>query len=187
MIKRSFLWDSQPSVVVDLTLFRIREVAVLNLSPETGYPDSFLWFRQSLWANAGIAPKMCTTTTAFHILSSSSFAYSPVCHSTLYSQSHWKRGSRVAQSVSVWLRPGRPRFDPRQRQSIFPLTCFQTGTGAHPASCPMGTGEPFPGAWRWPLTPIEYRGREGVGAILPVPSSAFVACIATALAVVHTV
>jgi hypothetical protein len=23
--------------------------------------------------------------------------------------------------------------------------CVQTGSGAHPASCPMGTGEPFPG------------------------------------------
>jgi hypothetical protein len=36
----------------------------------------------------------------------------------------------------------------------------QTGSGAHPASCTMGTGGPFPGgksaagAWRWPLTPI---------------------------------
>jgi hypothetical protein len=35
----------------------------------------------------------------------------------------------------------------------------QTGSGAHPASCTMGTGGPFPGdksaagAWRWPLTP----------------------------------
>jgi hypothetical protein len=23
--------------------------------------------------------------------------------------------------------------------------CVQTGSGAHPASCPMGTGGPFPG------------------------------------------
>jgi hypothetical protein len=23
--------------------------------------------------------------------------------------------------------------------------CIQTGAGAHPASCPMGTGGPFPG------------------------------------------
>jgi hypothetical protein len=35
----------------------------------------------------------------------------------------------------------------------------QTGSGAHPASCTMGTGCPFPGGksavgeWRWPLTP----------------------------------
>jgi hypothetical protein len=38
--------------------------------------------------------------------------------------------------------------------------CVQTGSGAHPASCTMGTGGPFPGgksaagALRWPLTPI---------------------------------
>jgi hypothetical protein len=38
--------------------------------------------------------------------------------------------------------------------------CVQTGSGAQPASCTMGTGGPFPrgksaaGAWRWPLTPI---------------------------------
>jgi hypothetical protein len=24
--------------------------------------------------------------------------------------------------------------------------CVQTGSGAHPASCPMGTGGPFPGS-----------------------------------------
>jgi hypothetical protein len=27
--------------------------------------------------------------------------------------------------------------------------CFQAGSGAHPASCPMGTGGPFP--WGKPL------------------------------------
>jgi hypothetical protein len=37
--------------------------------------------------------------------------------------------------------------------------CGQTGSEAHPASCTMGTGGPFPGEsaggeWRWPLTPI---------------------------------
>jgi hypothetical protein len=25
------------------------------------------------------------------------------------------------------------------------ILCVQTGSGAHPASCPMGTGGPFPG------------------------------------------
>jgi hypothetical protein len=36
-------------------------------------------------------------------------------------------------------------FNLRQRQRIFPLTCVQTGSGAHPASCPMGNGGPSPG------------------------------------------
>jgi hypothetical protein len=39
---------------------------------------------------------------------------------------------------------GRSGFDPWQGQRIFPLACVQTGSGAHPASYPMGTGGPFP-------------------------------------------
>jgi hypothetical protein len=66
------------------------------------------------------------------------------------------------------------------------ILCVQTGSGAHPASCTMGTGGPFPGgksaagAWRWPLTPIKCRGREWVGAIPPLPPSASMACSGTA-------
>ena len=42
----------------------------------------------------------------------------------------------------------------------------QTGPGAHPASCTMGTGS-FPGvktawAWCWPLTAFKWRGQERV-------------------------
>jgi hypothetical protein len=40
--------------------------------------------------------------------------------------------------------------------------CVQTGSGAHPASCPMGTGGPFPGA----------KARPGRGADHSPPSSA---------------
>jgi hypothetical protein len=37
-------------------------------------------------------------------------------------------------------------FDPRQRQRIFPLASASRLTlGAHPASCTMDTGGPFPG------------------------------------------
>jgi hypothetical protein len=57
--------------------------------------------------------------------------------------------SRVAQSVQClvtgWT-TGRSRFDPRQRRKDFSSSlCVQTGSGAHPASCTMGTGGPFPG------------------------------------------
>jgi hypothetical protein len=52
-------------------------------------------------------------------------------------------------------------FDSRQRQRMFPLSsCVQTGSGAHPASCTVGSAGPLPGgksaagAWHWPLTPI---------------------------------
>jgi hypothetical protein len=40
--------------------------------------------------------------------------------------------------------------------------CVQTGSGAHPASCPMGTGGPFPGA----------KARPGRDADHPPPSRA---------------
>jgi hypothetical protein len=42
---------------------------------------------------------------------------------------------------------GRSGFDPRQRQKDFSSNlCVQAGSGAHLASCPLGTGGPFPGA-----------------------------------------
>jgi hypothetical protein len=40
--------------------------------------------------------------------------------------------------------------------------CVQTGSGAHPASCPMGTGGPFPGG----------KARQGRDADHSPPSSA---------------
>jgi hypothetical protein len=57
--------------------------------------------------------------------------------------------SRVAQSVqclaTAWT-TGRLRFDPWQRRKDFSSNlCVQTGSGAYPASCPIGTGVPFPG------------------------------------------
>jgi hypothetical protein len=53
-------------------------------------------------------------------------------------------GAGVAQSVlclaTDWTTK-RSRFDPRQRQEDFSSKlCVQTGSGAHPASYPMGTG-----------------------------------------------
>jgi hypothetical protein len=42
-------------------------------------------------------------------------------------------------------------FDPRQRQEDFSYNLrVQIGFGAHPASCPMGTGGPFPRGKAWP-------------------------------------
>jgi hypothetical protein len=35
---------------------------------------------------------------------------------------------------------------PDSGRGFFPSLCVQTGSGAHPASCPMGTGGPFPGS-----------------------------------------
>jgi hypothetical protein len=75
---------------------------------------------------------------------------------------------------------------PTGAEDFFSNFCVQTGSEAHPAFCTMGTGGPFLGAKRGrgvTLTthPILCRGQEWVGAILPLLSSAFVACSGTAL------
>jgi hypothetical protein len=56
---------------------------------------------------------------------------------------------QVTQSVLClamgWM-TGWLRFDPRQRRKdFFSSLCDQTISGAHPASCTVGTGGPFPG------------------------------------------
>jgi hypothetical protein len=58
--------------------------------------------------------------------------------------------------------------------------CVQNGSGAHPASYPMGNRSSFPGgqvagAWSWPLTSIYCRGQRMNGAIPPLPQYAFMA------------
>jgi hypothetical protein len=63
---------------------------------------------------------------------------------------HTGIGSWVAQSVQClamgWT-TGRSRFDPWQRRKDFSSSLFvQTGSGAHPASCTMSTGGPYPGS-----------------------------------------
>jgi hypothetical protein len=52
----------------------------------------------------------------------------------------------------------------------------QNGSGAHPASYPMGTSVSFSGgkaarAWSWPLTSISCRGQRMSGAIPPLPNT----------------
>jgi hypothetical protein len=34
---------------------------------------------------------------------------------------------------------------PASAKNFSSILCVQTGSGAHPASCTMGTGDPFPG------------------------------------------
>jgi hypothetical protein len=56
--------------------------------------------------------------------------------------------SNARSQYSVWLRSGRPGDRgsiPGRGKRIFPLNCIHTGSGTHPASCPMSTGGPFPG------------------------------------------
>jgi hypothetical protein len=67
---------------------------------------------------------------------------------------------RQRSRYSDWLRAGRPRIrssSQKEGQKFSLLHSVQTGSEAHPASYPMGTGGSFPGgkaaaAWGWPLT-----------------------------------
>jgi hypothetical protein len=48
-------------------------------------------------------------------------------------------------------------FEPRQRRKdFFSSLCVQTGSGAHPASSPVGTGGPFPDAKARPGCEADY-------------------------------
>jgi hypothetical protein len=51
---------------------------------------------------------------------------------------------------------------PAEARDFSSSLCVQTGSGAHPASCPMGTGGPFPGG----------KARPGRDADNSLPSSA---------------
>jgi hypothetical protein len=57
-------------------------------------------------------------------------------------------GAGQLSQYSVWLRAGRPGDRgsiPGRAKDFFSNVCVQTGSGAHPASCTMATGGPFPG------------------------------------------
>jgi hypothetical protein len=84
----------------------------------------------------------------------------------------------------------RQRFDPRQRLKDFSSNlCVQTGSGAHPASCTMGTEGSFPGG-------KERQGRDAdhsphlvprsrmSRSYTPLHPSSFVVCRGTASALV---
>jgi hypothetical protein len=69
------------------------------------------------------------------------------------------------------------------------VLCVQTGSGAHPASCTMGTGGSFPGAKarsgceanHSPPSGAEVENEQELYLLSP-PPSAFMACSGTALA-----
>jgi hypothetical protein len=93
----------------------------------------------------------------------------------------WRKlhNEKLYNLYSVWLQTGLPRFDLRQRQRIFPVASV-----SRPALRP--TEPPIQwipwilsavGAWRWPLTPIYFRGQEWVWVIAPLP---LVVCMAVA-------
>jgi hypothetical protein len=76
---------------------------------------------------------------------------------------------------------------PAQAKDFSSILCVQTGSGAHPASCTMATGGPFPGVKRgrdMTLTPLPHlvpRSRMS-RSYASSPPSAFMTRNGTALA-----
>jgi hypothetical protein len=66
------------------------------------------------------------------------------------------------------------------------ILCVQTGSGAHPASCTVGTGVPFPGAKARPGRDADHLPHLVPRLIMsrsytPLPPNAFLACSETTL------
>jgi hypothetical protein len=59
------------------------------------------------------------------------------------------------------------RSIPTEAEDFSSSFCVQTGSGAHPASCPMGTGGSFPGGKARPGRDADHS--QWVGAITPPP------------------
>jgi hypothetical protein len=61
-----------------------------------------------------------------------------------FKQSKGFEGAWVAQSslTTDWTTGVR---SPTEAEDYSSILCVQTGSGAHPSSCPMGTGGPFSG------------------------------------------
>jgi hypothetical protein len=83
-----------------------------------------------------------------------------------------------ALTMYVWLRTGRPgdrgSIHGGGKKDFSCNFCVHTGSGAHPASCTMGTVGPFPGGKARPErnadhSPHLYRGVEWVEAIYSLP------------------
>jgi hypothetical protein len=65
--------------------------------------------------------------------------------------SHLHTRILISTYCSLWLRTGRPGdrgSTPAGANDFYSNFCVQTGSGAHPASCTMDTGGPFPWAKR---------------------------------------
>jgi hypothetical protein len=74
----------------------------------------------------------------------------------LRSRGHWDRHMHVSPFL---IRPSHCIWWGIQNMRLRIMQCVQTGSGAHPASYPMGNRGSFPGgkaagAWSWPLTSI---------------------------------
>jgi hypothetical protein len=96
------------------------------------------------------------------------------CSHPIYSSYILILGARIAQWYSAGLRRGWSMVRVLAGAGNFSLHRVQTGSGAHPASYPMGTSDSFvggkaAGSWSWPLTFIYCGGQECVEFYLHSP------------------
>jgi hypothetical protein len=116
-------------------------------SPDLSSCDNALWD----FIKLTVAQKPYTSTEELEEAIRSALSSITAAMQRPFSQhTETTNNSFVAQSVQClatgWM-TGRSIFDPRQRRKNFSsILCVQTGSGAHPASCTMGTGGSFPGA-----------------------------------------
>jgi hypothetical protein len=72
------------------------------------------------------------------------------------------RGSSVSVVSGYELEDQAIEFrSPAETTGFFSTLCVQTGSGAHPASCPVGTGGPFPGGKARPERDADHPSNAG--------------------------
>jgi hypothetical protein len=140
-------------------------MSLLHACQHTTEPNTF-WFEcdRQAWAHASSSFHACAVHTGHgtHMLVPRAWFTSRVNSAFLRSNKLYLE-LRLVQFLATDWTTGRSRFDPRQRKEIFSSSlCVQTGSGAHPASCTMGTGVLSPGA----------KARSGRDADHSLPSSA---------------
>jgi hypothetical protein len=105
-------------------------------------PDSNFCYGRNNWGIHILVHVLCTHTHA-HAHAHTQTRSLLLLRLYLTSVIVWSWGSSV--SIVSDYRVDDPVFNPRQRQRISSSLCVQTSSEAHPASCTMGTGDPFPG------------------------------------------
>jgi hypothetical protein len=125
----------------DIFWERDTEMPTWRLEDEDGFQTNRLWGRKVDVVGSGSCPMGVFVIS--DVLPSDQSRDSPVGIALVYGLDD--RGSRVRFPA------GAGNFSPHHR--------VQNGSGAHPASCPMGNRGSFPGckaagAWSWPLTSI---------------------------------
>jgi hypothetical protein len=150
-------------------------------------PLGILKERNFVWKDFFLFTSLHFTSLHFTSLHFTSLQFTPLPFNLFYFNSlyftlHYRsRDSSVALALGYGLddRGSRVRF--QARAGNFSLHHrIQNGSGAHPASYPMGTRGSFSGckvaeAWSWPLTSIYCRGQRMSGALTPLSQYAFMA------------